>query len=129
MDHQHAVIWIDHREARLLKFGLTGSTAEKIHSHAQVPQVHHKANSIADGRAPFDAAFFDHVAKALGGLTSIVVTGPSSAKTELARYLREKYPAVAKAVVGIEPLDHPSDGELLAFAKEYLRAADRLRHA
>ena len=128
MDHEHAVIWIDHREARLLKFGLTGSTTENIRSHTHERQVHHKANSIGDGQAPPDKPFFEHVASALRGIISLVVAGPSSAKTELVSHLRENHPDVAKAIVGVEPLDHPTDGELLNFARKYLRAADRISH-
>lgn len=128
MNHEHAVIWIDHREARLLKFGLSGSTTERIRSHAHERQVHHKANSIGYGRAPPDTSFFEHVARALRGITLLVVTGPSAAKTELASHLRENHPDAAKAIVGIEPLDHPSDGELLKFARKYLHAADRIHN-
>ncbi|MEZ5247858.1 MAG: hypothetical protein R2713_01160 [Ilumatobacteraceae bacterium] len=33
---------------------------------------------------------------------------------------------MAKKVLGIEALDHPSDGQLLAFAKQYFRRVDAL---
>jgi hypothetical protein len=30
-------------------------------------------------------------------------------------------------VEGVEKADHPSDGELLEFARRYIKAADRMR--
>jgi hypothetical protein len=35
-------------------------------------------------------------------------------------------PGVAAKVIGIEALDHPSDGELLAFARKFFAPDDRL---
>jgi hypothetical protein len=32
-----------------------------------------------------------------------------------------------KHVTGVETLDHPTDGALLAHARKYFRAADRMR--
>lgn len=129
MDHQHAVIWIDHKEAQVVKFGVTGSTIQTIRSHSNQPHLHHKANTIGDGRAPLDKKFFDAISLILDGMKSIVITGPSTAKMELAEHFRRSHPAIATAIKGIEPLDHPTTGELLKFGQDYLRAADRLHHA
>jgi hypothetical protein len=41
--------------------------------------------------------------------------------------LEKRHATVAKQVVGVESLDHPSDGELLAFAKRYFKRVDALR--
>jgi hypothetical protein len=36
-------------------------------------------------------------------------------------------PGVAPKIVGIEAMDHPSDGELLAFARKYFAPDGRMR--
>jgi hypothetical protein len=35
--------------------------------------------------------------------------------------------ALEAKVVGIETVDHPSDGQIVAFAKKYFKRADRMR--
>ena len=126
MDRQHAAVWVDHQEARIIKFGLSDDESYVVRSKAPTVQVHHKANSIGDGRAPIDKQFYEEVAAALIGMPAIPVTGPGAAKMELASHIREKRPNLGKAIEGIEPLDHPTEGELLKFARKYLRAADRI---
>ena len=44
-----------------------------------------------------------------------------------AKFLAEKHPAIRTHVEGVESADHPTDGELLDFARRYVKAADRMR--
>jgi hypothetical protein len=55
-----------------------------------------------------------------------LVTGPASAKNERAAYLAHRYPEAAKRVSGVESLDHPSEGQLLALARRFFKADDRM---
>ena len=59
MRHQHAVVWIDHREAHILAFGIAGVDRQVLRSKSHSPNLHHKANSIGPGNAPLDTEFFD----------------------------------------------------------------------
>jgi hypothetical protein len=46
------------------------------------------------------------------------------------RYSRCKYdhdPGLEARLVGIETVDHPTDPQLAAFARHYLREVDRMR--
>jgi stalled ribosome rescue protein Dom34 len=126
MDHQHAVIWIDHREAHVIKFGVGGVDRQVLRSAAKVAHLHHKANSIGSGRAPKDAEFFERVTSTLQGLTAILVTGPANAKDELVDHIRTKHPLLARAIEGVKTVDHPTEGELLTIARAFLKGADRL---
>jgi len=56
------------------------------------------------------------------------VTGPANAKRELMSYLEARAPAIAGHIVAVEPLDHPSDGQLEAFARKYFHEDERMRH-
>lgn len=125
MSHQHAVVWIDHREAHVIAFGATGLDKQVLRSKSDTSHLHHKANTIGAGKAPTDTPFFESVARALEGIGAILITGPSSAKTELVKHIRASHPAVAKALEGVEVVDHPSDKELVKLARSYLKAADR----
>jgi hypothetical protein len=45
--------------------------------------------------------------------------GPSTAKLDFSRYLHKHDPALEARIVGIETVDHPSDGQLVAYARKY----------
>jgi len=126
-NHYHAVVWIDHHEARIFKFSPT--EADKLVVHPQNPHLHlhHKANSIGDGRAAPDPAYFDQVANALDEAGEVLIAGPANAKLELKQYIERHRPQLAKKIVGLEAVDHPTDGELTAHARRYFTAADRMR--
>jgi stalled ribosome rescue protein Dom34 len=87
--------------------------------------IHHKANARDSGHAPVDTAFLKEVADNLLHVPEILITGPANAKQQLSSYLKEKLPEVAGRVAGVEPLDHPSDGELLRMARKFFKVADR----
>jgi hypothetical protein len=57
---------------------------------------------------------------------AVLITGPANAKTELAEYIRLHDPKLAKLIAGVETVDHPSDAQLVAYARKYLKAAERM---
>jgi hypothetical protein len=123
----HAVVWIDHQQARIFRFDLGTLDSTVVHSSHPHQHIHHKANAGDSGHAPVDKAFMRHVAASLAEAGSILVTGPAGAKQELLTYLNEQEPAMAARIAGVEPLDHPSDGELVAFARKFFKATDRMQ--
>ena len=127
MTHYHAAVWIDHAEARV--FSLTRDAAKEwtIHPHDRHVHLHHKAGKGDSGRAPTDKHYFQGVAEAIRDAAEILIVGPGSARHELATYLREHAPDTAKKIVGVEPLDHPTDGELVKFARKFFKAVDRMQ--
>jgi stalled ribosome rescue protein Dom34 len=124
MQHYHVAIWIDHAEAKV--YGLSWQKAEEwtVRPHDRHVHLHHKAGSIGSGNATSDKHYLASVTEAVKDAGEILITGPSSAKLELLRYLHEHAPDVEKKVVGIESLDHPTDGELVNFARKFFHAAD-----
>lgn len=125
--HHHAIVWIDHREARVFSFN--ADDVDKLVVHPQHPHLHlhHKANSIGDGRAAPDPAYFEQVAKAMDEAGEILLTGPANAKFELKKYIERQMPLLIKKIVGVETVDHPTDGALTDHARRYFAAADRMR--
>lgn len=126
MKHYHAAIWIDHAGARL--FSLNAGDAEEwtVHPHDRHAHIHHKAGAVGSGKAPGDPQYFRDIAEAVHDAGAILITGPGTAKSEFAAFLRDKHPDIAAKVAAVEPLDHPSDGQLVAFARKFFRAADRM---
>ena len=56
----------------------------------------------------------------------VLSAGPGNAKTAFETYIAARYVDLANRVVGIETLDHPTDAELLAHARNYFTAIDQL---
>ena len=127
MAHVHGCVWIDHREARI--FGVSADGADEIvlHDLSAPAHIHRKADHVHLGKAEPDTKFLAEVADRLAGFRGIIIVGPGTARTELAGYLAENRPLVAKRVWGIAPADHPTDGQLVALARKYFRAADRVQ--
>jgi len=125
-DYYHALVWIDHREAKVFHFDATDVDRLTIRSSHPDRHIHHKANSGDSGHAPLDTAFFKEVTQAVGPAGAMLIVGPANAKTELVAYIKRANPVLAKRISGVETLDHPSDGALVALARSFFKADDRL---
>ena len=58
---------------------------------------------------------------------AVLITGPANAKTDLVKHIHHHDPKLMNVIVGVETVDHPSDAQLVAFAKKYFEATDRMR--
>jgi hypothetical protein len=125
--HSHAVAWIDHREAHIIHFNLDSVDESTVKPHTPHRHLHHKSGVVGAGHDKPDAAYLAGVAAALADAGEILIVGPAGAKLELMQHLEQHRAEVAKRVVGVETVDHPSQGELLRFARKYFTAADRMR--
>ena len=125
-NHYHALVWIDHREAKVFHFNTTEVDRTTVRSSHPNQHIHHKANSGDSGHAPVDNEYLNHVAEALAHAGAILITGPANAKTELAAYIKRTNPNLAERISGVEALDHPSDGALVALGRKFFKADDRM---
>jgi stalled ribosome rescue protein Dom34 len=126
MTYPHAVVWIDHREAKVVDFTSDAVHRTTLHSESASRRVHHRAGSVGSGHAKDDHHFFDQVVEAIGSAREVLVVGPGEAKHSFKRYVSERHGDVAKRVVGVETADHPTDGELLAMARRSFKRIDGL---
>jgi len=126
MEHARGCVWIDHRQARI--FGISADSVDELVVHdAHAPaHIHRRADNVHLGKARPDKAFLDKVAGFLTGFRGFVIVGPGTARTELAGYISDHYPALAKKVWGIEPMDHPSDAQIVAATRRYMRVSARM---
>jgi stalled ribosome rescue protein Dom34 len=121
MAHFHAVVWIDHTQARIFHVGTSGTDEVVLHPQSAERHIHHKANSIGSGHVHEDKQFLEGVAKAIADAGEILIIGPAGAKNEFAKYLQGSHAAISKRVVGVEPADHPSDREIVALARHHFK--------
>ena len=120
--HYHAVVWIDHREARVFHFDHAGMERLVIHPDNPTHHIHHKANSIGSGHAPVDQDFLHDVAATFADAKAILITGPAQAKIELVKHIHRHDPMLVEKIAGVETVDHPSDNALVAPARAYFIA-------
>ncbi len=125
--HYHAVVWIDHHEARVFHFNPEDVDKLVLHPHEPTRHIHHKANSIGSGHAAEDQNFLHAVASAIADAGAVLITGPANAKTELVKHIHHHDPQLMSRLAGIESVDHPTDDALVAHARHYFKAADRMR--
>jgi stalled ribosome rescue protein Dom34 len=126
-EHYHVIVWIDHSKARVFHVGGEDAQREVISTHSHDRHQHHKANSTGSGHAPIDNEFFGRVTQSIQAAGALLIVGPANAKTELAAYIRSHSPELARRISAVEALDHPSDGQLVALARKFFRADDRMR--
>lgn len=124
--HYHALIWIDHQEARIFQFNATDVDSTTVRSAHPHQHIHHKANTRGSGHAPIDEDFLERVTQAVLLAGAILITGPANAKNELAAHIERVHPDLGKRISGVETLDHPSDGQLVALARRFFRVDDRM---
>ena len=83
-------------------------------------------HSPAGGHASHDETYYHSVAEALKGVHEILVTGPAQAKDEFKAHCARHDKDIDKAIVGVISSDHPSDGQLVAMAKQYFLKHDKM---
>ncbi len=115
----HAVVWIDHQNAQVLQFDAEHVQAQKVKAH-----THHIAQHGSTVRTQHE--FFGHVCDALDGITEVLVTGGKTVQADFRHYVEKHRPALAKVIVGYETVDHPSDNQLIALARQYFVKYDRM---
>jgi stalled ribosome rescue protein Dom34 len=125
--HYHAVVWIDHHEARVFHFNPTDVERLILHPDHPIRHIHHKANSIGSGHASADHEFLQAAVEAIADAGAILITGPANAKTELVKHIHNHDPKLMSVIVGVETVDHPSDAQLVAYARKYFTATDRMQ--
>ena len=125
--HFHAVVWIDHKEARVFHFGPDDVEKLVLRPDHPTKHIHHKANSVGSGHASADHEYLHAVVASVADSGAVLITGPGSAKTELLKHIHQHDPKVMKVIAGVETVDHPSDAQLVAHARKYFKAADRVQ--
>jgi hypothetical protein len=126
MPHAHSIVWIDHHKAVVWNFSDEAQTKSVVKAHDQHEHTHIRKSPHGGHKTADDPEFFDDVATTLGGVGEILVIGPAQAKDEFAAYLKKKHAQVAAAIIGVESADHPTDPELLAYARKHFKVLDRM---
>ncbi len=145
MNTYHAIVWLDRTEAHVVMFDREHIAAQKIKSrsthkstggHVGSHGERHARGEVASARGGHtpggghnssDQAYYHEVAEALQGVHEILVTGPAQAKEEFKAHCARHDKQIDQAIVGVVPSDHPSDGQLVAMARQYFLRHDKMQ--
>lgn len=132
MSHYHAVVWIDHAQAHVMHISPDDVESSVVRPQQPHRQLHHKrgadkGGAVSVGRSPEDQQFYHEVIEALKGAQEVLVVGPANAKLNLIKHIHSHDQQMSDRVIGVETVDHPSDAQLVAYARKYFVAADRMR--
>lgn len=123
----HAVVWIDHQEAHVIQFNAEQHENATISTKSKHGHLHQKAGVVGSGHNSADQHYLHEVVEAISGTHEILIVGPGSAKLSLIKHIHQHDASIGDKVVGVETVDHPTDGQLLAYAKKYFLRADKMR--
>lgn len=125
----HQMVWIDHETARL--YGVARQNLVELAviraPNQGLGHIHHKAGTPGPGHVDPSPSFLAQVATALKDAQELLIVGPANTKHALKDYIALNAPLLDKRVVGVEPMDKCSDGDLQAFASLFFRQTDRMR--
>ncbi len=118
MPMSHAVLWLDHHHARVLRFDDATTEVHAIKDHPRDTGQHKSAVRT-------EHEFFARVCDALEGVGTVLVAAGHTAQTDFRHYVtKHRHPLVAR-LAGWETVDHPTDGELVAMARKFFLAHER----
>ena len=126
MQIQHAVAWVDHREARIFLLDRRGfrtcDCLDRVAASSNLQQGRHDRRQA--GRP--DQSYYQEIVTALEPAAEWLIVGPSSARDELVSHIQSHDPRLTERVIGVESADHPTDREIVAHARAFCKAADRM---
>jgi stalled ribosome rescue protein Dom34 len=122
MNVAHVALWLDHKEAKIFHID------PETFSEKTIKAPHHQVTRKGEehGRHAGNKPFYDEIAAALASAAQVLVVGPSSAKLDFIRHLHTHDAGLEGRVVGVETLDHPTDGQLAAYVRHYFDDKDRM---
>jgi stalled ribosome rescue protein Dom34 len=116
----HAVVRIDHHSAHVMQFNADAVHEQRLKDHSHPTAQHGSA-------VRSEHEFFRAVCDALAGIPEVLVAGTKTSLADFRHYVEKHRPALVPNLVGYEVVDHPSDKQLVALAREWFLRSDRMR--
>jgi stalled ribosome rescue protein Dom34 len=126
MSHYHAVVWLDHAQAHVMHISPDDVEKSIIRPAKAHTHLHAKSGAVGAGRKAEDQTYYHAIAHALEGAQEILIVGPAQAKLQLVKHIHAHDHGLVDKLIGVETVDHPTDGQLVAYARKYFVAKDRI---
>jgi stalled ribosome rescue protein Dom34 len=127
MPHFHAVACIDHAKARVFLFNEETAETRTVLPADEHPHLHHKHGSRSGKRSAADQAYLHAIVEAMKEAQEWLIIGPGDAKGEFVAHVEDHDHTLRARIAGVETVDHPTDGQILALARQRFKALDRMK--
>ena len=118
----HACVWLDQRHAKIFHIGAMTADMQSLTDDRPEHHLHRKADHVGEGTIEMDHELMREIAENLAGAEAILI----KAKTTFKSYLDEHFPELAHRVWDVRASDHPTDAQIVAEARLWFRAQDRM---
>jgi stalled ribosome rescue protein Dom34 len=108
----HAVVWIDHHNAKILQFDAAHIELKKVQAHTHYTRQH--GSEVRD-----EHEFFGEVSDDLTEIRQIVVAGSHTALSDFRHYVTKHRPHLLAQIIGWELVDHPTEAQLVVMSHKY----------
>ncbi len=122
MTHQRAIITIDHHQAVIISLADESHTVKNVRLHSHETPQHGAA--VRDQHE-----FYAEVADSLKGLSALLIAGHRTGLDDFKHYVDKHRPALAELIIGYETIDSPTEGQLVALARDAFEKHERLAHS
>ena len=126
MSHYHAVVWLDHAEAHVMHFSLEEVEKQLILPADPHKNLHIKSGKWGSGKALEDQKYYHDVVQALEDASEVLVVGPANAKLQFIKHIHAHDKDLGDKIIGVETVDHPTDAQVVAYARKYFVEKDGL---
>ena len=119
MPLHYAVVLVDHHSAKVLQFDAEQVQAHNVKDHRHDTRQHGSAVRT-------EHEFFAEVCDALAGIAQVLVTRSHTAQADFRHYVKKHRAVVGAQIVGWETVDHPTEAQLVALARNFFVKSDRM---
>jgi stalled ribosome rescue protein Dom34 len=123
VSHNHAVVWLDAREAKIFSFDAEDIEKKRVKADAPRKHVRHSGN-VGDGKGRDNREYFEailaEVEDTLDDVEGWMIAGPDDARRDFEKYVRGHAEILAKKLEAGEAMDQLDDAKLLAIARRRL---------
>ena len=115
----HAVAFVDHQCAEILQFTSEHVVERKVHAHPKFTRQHGSGVRT-------EHEFFGQVCDALDGIAEVLVVGGHTGLADFRHFVGKHRPLAAERIVGYEVVDHRSENQLIALARQHFVKYDQM---
>ena len=119
MQSIHGVAHLSHQTAQIIEFDEGTTSVVKTEQHTHATRQH-------GSEVRSEHEFFGSVCDKFERFAKVLVTGGHTPLSDFRHYVEKHRPLVAARIVGFEIVDHPSENQLVALARERFDALERL---
>jgi stalled ribosome rescue protein Dom34 len=113
-------IWMDHLNANLMEYTSNPVEIKTIPSQTETKEDSHgSSENVTNNKEQHrQSGFYKRLGETIRNYDSVVLFGPTNAKTELYNLLKDDH-RFAKIKIQVKPVDKMTENQQHAFVKEY----------